>query len=94
MFRHVVLFKWVDDVDADRVAAVTEALRALPATVPTLRAYDVGPAVNGTFDYAVVADFDDEAGWRTYDEHPDHVRARDDLIGPFVAERAAVRYVL
>ena len=94
MFRHVVLFKWADGVGDDQVAAVTEALRALPPKVPAMRAYDVGPAVDGTHDYAVVADFDDEDGWRSYDEHPDHARARDDLIVPLLAERAVVRYLV
>lgn len=94
MFRHVVLFKLVDGLPADRVDAMAAALRELPATVPTLRAYHVGPAVSGTHDFAVVADFDDEAGWRAYDEHPDHVRVREELIAPFVAGRAVVRYVL
>lgn len=92
MFRHVVLFRWVEGVTAAQVDAVVEALRGLPATVPSIRAYAVGPAVSGTHDFAVVADFDDEDGWRAYDEHPDHDRVRHELIAPLAADRAVVRY--
>ena len=94
MFRHVVLFKWTEGVGPDRVEAVTTALEALPAAIPALRGYEVGPATSGTHDFAVVADFDDEDGWRSYDEHPDHVRVREELILPLVADRAIVRYVV
>jgi hypothetical protein len=92
VFRHVVLFRWIDDIDPARVDAIAEGLRALPGTVPSIRAYAVGPAADGTHDFAVVADFDDEAGWRAYDGHPEHDRLRRDLILPVVADRAVVRY--
>lgn len=92
MFRHVALFRWVDGTSGDQVVAITEGLRALPGAVPSIRRYDVGPASSGSHDFAVVADFDDEAGWQAYDEHPEHDRVRRDLILPVVADRAVVRY--
>ena len=38
-----------------------------------------------------MGDFDDADGWAAYDQHPDHLRFRSDVIGPHVADRAAVR---
>ena len=38
-------------------------------------------------DFAVVADFDDEAGWRVYDRRPFHATVRSEVIGPLAASR-------
>ena len=52
-------------------------------------------AVNdGNFDYVVVADFDDVAGYLAYRDHPAHQAAITEHIAPIVAERAAVQYQL
>ena len=42
----------------------------------------------GGWDYAPVADFDDEDAYRRYDEALDHVRFRDELAPPLVMEAA------
>jgi hypothetical protein len=39
------------------------------------------------------ATFDDDAGYATYRDHPDHVRVVRDLIRPVAAARAAVQFV-
>lgn len=95
MFRHVALFRWKDGTTADQVAEVTATLVALPGLIPELRGYQVGPdaAVSeGNFDYAVVADFDDPAGYQAYATSPHHVAASTEVIRPILAERAAVQY--
>ena len=94
MIRHVALFRWRDDVTADDIAAVVAALGAMAATVPEIRDYRHGPDLGlgaPRWDYAVVADFDDEAGWQAYDRHPEHARVRSDVIGPLAEERASVQ---
>ena len=48
----------------------------------------------GQWDYGVVADFDDAAGWHAYDVQPRHNEVRAELIRPFIGERAAVRFEL
>jgi hypothetical protein len=95
MLRHVVIFRWKEGTTAEQVQAITEALRALPAQIPELRGYDIGPdagLADGNGDYAVVADVDDVAGWKAYREHPAHQRALVELITPVVASRIAVQY--
>jgi len=94
VLRHAVLFRWRPGTDPGDVAQAADALRRLPAVIPELKHYRVGPdagRVAGNWDFAVVADFDDEAGWRTYTDHPAHlaVAAR---IRSLMEDRAAVQY--
>jgi hypothetical protein len=42
----------------------------------------------------VVAEFDDEAGWRTYTDHPDHQRLIAERIRPHLVSRTAVQHPL
>ena len=94
MLRHVVTFTWNDRATPAALEEIVAALRALPGQIPELRAYHVGPDVgldDGNADFAVVADFDDEAGWRAYQRHPAHQAVRDRLRA-IVASRAAVQY--
>lgn len=95
MFRHVVMFRWNEDVTAEEVSATRCALDGLPALVPTIRDYRHGgdAGVNsGNFDYVVVADFDDVDGYLAYRDHPDHLALIAEHIAGRVADRAAVQY--
>ncbi len=68
-----------------------------PGQIPAIRAYTFGPDLRlaaGSWDYAIVGDFDDADGWAAYDRHPDHEHFRSEVIGPHVAERCAVRFAL
>jgi hypothetical protein len=97
VLRHVVLFRWKDGTTAEQVDAVVAGLRGLPARIPELRRYHVGPdagLVAGNHDFAVVADVDDVEAWTAYREHPEHQRALAELITPIVESRIAVQYEL
>jgi hypothetical protein len=50
--------------------------------------------MDGSWDYGIVADFADADAWRTYDTHDEHNRVRRELIAPFLADRASVRFEL
>jgi hypothetical protein len=95
VFRHVVLFRWADHVDDAHVDRVAAGLDGLPGTISEIRAYhhgrDAGLA-DTNYDYVVVGDFDDEAAYLTYRDHPVHRKLVDDLFTGNVAERAAVQY--
>jgi len=94
MVRHVVVFRWSDGVPVEDQEAVAAALAALPSEIPAILDYrfgpDAGPA-DGNFDFAVTADFADEAGYLEYRDHPAHRAVITDRILPIVAERAAVQ---
>jgi hypothetical protein len=95
MFRHVALLKWKKGTTEAQVAEWTAALKALPAVTPEIRSYtfgtDISTAIDGPWDYAVVADFDDEAGWLTYRASPGHV-AVGELIRPIREDLAIVQF--
>jgi hypothetical protein len=96
MYRHVALFRWTADATDEERRRVPEALAGLPATIPEIRAYSFGPDVGGAdghWDFAVIADFDDRAGWQAYQDHPDHQRVVRDVVAPIRAERATLQYI-
>jgi hypothetical protein len=101
MFRHVVMFKWNPGTPAETVKEVTDGLTACGRALAVTRSYTCGPDVQTAgglagaedrFDFAIVADFDDEAGWRVYDQDPEHNRLRAELIRPLVAHRMTVQF--
>jgi hypothetical protein len=101
VFRHIVFFRFNDQVTVERVeeirAGLTACARALPGTVR----YECGPDVVRTLgaprdeqrcDFALVGDFVDDAAWKVYDADAEHNRLRAELIGPVLAERVGVQY--
>ena len=97
MIRHVVMFKWTDDVDAAHVATVTAELAKLPAAIDQIRSYTHGPdvgAVAGNFDYVVNGDFDSIDDFFVYRDHPAHQALVNTFIAPHVAERSAAQFTV
>lgn len=95
MFRHVVLFQWTASATAAQRAAVRDGLRALPARVPAIRALSVGADAGlapDNFDCAAIVDFDGEADYLVYREHPAHQRLIAELIAPILARRVRLQY--
>jgi len=73
MFIHVVLFK-LKDRSAASVAATHAQLSSL-TTIETLRGYEVGADIihsPRSYDLALIARFDDMAGYELYRDHPIH----------------------
>lgn len=97
MFRHVVMMRWTDESTPEQRSAAVEAVRGLPAVVPTIRRLSCGTDAGvgeGNLDFVAVVDFDDRDGYRTYAGHPDHVRVITELLRPIAAQRTAVQYEL
>jgi hypothetical protein len=95
MFRHTVLFTWKPEATPEQVEQLTAELRKMASGLPVVRAYACGTdagVTEGNFDYAVTADFDDQASWRIYRDDPVHRDIIERLITPIKAERAAVQY--
>jgi len=89
VFRHIVLLTLATDAPVELIVA---ELEGLPALIPELRSYSVGrdaglAADNATL--AVVAVFEDQAGYEVYRDHPQHVRVITDHIRPVLEARAA-----
>ena len=95
MLRHVVLLRWKPGTSAAQLEALERAIATLPAQIPEIRSYRFGAdaaLTAGNFDFAIVADFADEAGFRSYASHPAHLRFIAEHTRPLVAERAAVQF--
>ena len=95
MIRHTVLFSWKPDAtDEQKHQAATE-LAKLPSIVPSVHAFASGPDAGlapGNFDFAVSADFDDEAGFSAYRDDPGHREVIQRYILPITAQRVAVQF--
>jgi heme-degrading monooxygenase HmoA len=95
MIRHVVLFTWDDAMTEEMEQQFAAELTALAQRVPGLRAYHAGPdagLVEGNFDFAVVADFDDADSYLAYRTDPEHQEIIGRLSRPHTASRASVQY--
>jgi hypothetical protein len=97
VIRHVAVFRWLEDTTPEQVDAVRAGLDEMVPQVPTIRAYAHGPDLSlgeGRWDYAVVADFDDAAGYEAYVDHPAHQAVAIDRIAPIRADRGHVQLQL
>lgn len=95
MFRHVVMFKFVDTVTAEQKLAVLEGLSRLPNEIGQIRSFSFGEdarVVDGNYDVVVVADFDSSDDYLVYASHPGHREFVSTCVLPFLGSRAAVQY--
>ena len=95
MFHHVALLTFKEGTTTEQVAALEAGLGALPQQIDALIGYRFGSDVGitaGAWDYAVVADFTDRAGYETYRDHPAHVEVLTHLTGPVTASIARVQF--
>ena len=95
MFRHVVLFRFRDDAPAAAIDTALAEVRGLADVVPTVRALEVrtdAGEAGDTHDAAVLVTFDDAAGYRTYRDHPAHVRVGAEHLKPLISDRAAIQF--
>jgi hypothetical protein len=97
MIRHVVLLAWIPEATDAQKLRVAAELNALPPLMKGLRSFRSGPdagIVDGNFDYAIVADFDDADSYLAYRHHPAHRAVITETIDPILSERVAVQYQL
>jgi hypothetical protein len=95
VFHHTVQFIFPDATPPAVRAAIVDELRALPGRIPEIRRYAAGLDLglrDGNAHLAVVAEFDDEAAYVTYRDHPAHRRVVAELIDPTGATRRAAQF--
>jgi hypothetical protein len=94
MFHHVALFRWQPGTTPEQIDPIVPALQAVAATLTGLQSYACGPGLGlaaTSYDFGVVAAFDDRAAWEAYMADAEHDRIRAELITPIVAERAGIQ---
>lgn len=95
MIRHVAVFTWDDEMTGEMEQQLAAELTALAPKLAGLRSYHCGPdagLVEGNFDFAVVADFDDAAAYLAYRDNPEHQEIISRLSGPHANSRAGLQY--
>jgi Stress responsive A/B Barrel Domain len=95
MIRHTVLFKWTEQATDEQVQEAHAQLAKLPSLVASVREFALGSDAGlnqGNFDFAVTADFDDEAGYLAYRDDPGHREIVTRYIAPILGERAAIQF--
>jgi hypothetical protein len=95
--RHVALFRWKPETTAADVSKLEQELHALPTRIACIQSYRFGRELglqDGNADFAIVADFIDEAGLEEYANHPDHQAVLNSRIRPLLAHREAIQYAI
>ncbi len=95
MIRHVVVFTWSADADAERRATTVEALRGLRREVggmTSLAVADDAGLVDGNAHTVLIADFPDVEAFYRYAQDPVHLSVLAEHVRPFLAGRSAVQY--
>ena len=76
MIKHIVCHKLSDKTKA---AQITQMLSGLVGKVPSLKRMEAGVDFMEkprSYDFGLVAEFDDRAGLDAYDVHPEHEKVR------------------
>lgn len=95
MIRHVVMFRWSEEMTPDDLTAIEAGLRDLPAAIDAIQRYTFGADIGineGNFQFAVVADFASTDDYVTYRDDPQHRRLIEERIRPHIAERVAIQF--
>src|SRR3954447_25186195 len=93
MIRHVVLGRMKPGVEPAAMAAVLQAIAVLrtPGLLDCRTGLDERLR-HGTWDFAITADFADEAGYRAYDRDAEHDRIRREELLPRTEELVRVQF--
>jgi hypothetical protein len=80
MYKHVVLWKLIDDVDgmsrSELAAEVKQRLETLPGVISEIEGYEVGVNIGAYgasfFDVSLISTFPDEEAFKRYCVYPEH----------------------
>lgn len=95
MIQHVVMFTWDDEMTDELERQFAAELTALAPKLKGLLSYHAGPdlgLVEGNYDFAVVAQFEDVESYLGYRDHPEHQEIIARLSRPHARTRAAVQF--
>jgi hypothetical protein len=95
MIRHIALIRFKDEVTSGDIENLEAGLRALPEKISAIEAYAFGRDLGvseGTWDFAIVADFADVEAFHAYQADPDHVEVLAYLSRPLTAEIKRIQF--
>jgi len=96
MIKHIVMWKFKEDVAESDKQEMKRKLESLKGVVPTLADIEVGLDVVGSDaskDMVLYSEFNSLDDLKAYAEHPAHLKVVD-FVKPLVCERHVVDYKL
>lgn len=93
MIKHIVLFRFSQEATPSQIESAAQALRSLPREIPQLHALSFGLNLaksSDAYSHVLIADLDDMAAVKAYQDHPAHQRVVDQLLAPIRESRLAV----
>ena len=93
MIRHVVVWKFKEENKKHNIRIVREKLEELPEIIFDIDKFEVGRAVRGDYDLALVSVFKNMEALERYLIHPSH-QAIKNILDRVVERRALVDYVM
>lgn len=96
-FRHVLMIRFSEEATQNQIEELYRGLGRLPAVIEEIQRYEFGPDLGlgeGNPNMALVADFESEDAWRTYQDHPEHRVVAHELVEPIAQELIRVQYLV
>jgi len=96
LLRHVVLFNFNEEAQADTITKIEEAFAALPAQIPEIHSFEWGTnnsteGLDKGLTHCFLLTFLSEADREIYLPHPAHKKFVE-LIGPYIEDVTVVDY--
>ncbi len=95
MIRHIAMLTLKPDAPDTAVQSLEEGLSLLGQTITEIAAYTYGSDLglrDGNYDFAVVADFENDEDFKIYADHPDHQAFIQDRVAPILEKRVSVQF--
>ena len=87
MIRHIVVIHWSEQPDEKKLQLINEGFKHLSEQIPEIQNYfftpDLGFNKNNA-DYVVIGDFKDEKDFKSYVNHPLHLKFVEEVTGPIL----------
>ena len=89
------MFRWLPDTTDEQVGEIAKMLVDYVGTLDGVVSYRFGRDIGvteGTYDFAVVGDFESRDAYVTYRDSPRHVEIIKGIVAPLLADRASVQF--
>lgn len=96
MLHHVIELRFHEGTTDQQIQRMADGLFSLRDQIATIRSMKMGRDLRirpDNFDFASLIEFDDEAGYLEFRDHPAHQQWVRDQVQPIMAERAGVVFL-
>lgn len=97
MIRHIVLLDWNSETERAAIEAAAQGFSALPDKIAEIHQLQHGADLGvyaGNADYVLMVDFECEADFKVYADHPEHIAFMKAYTYPIMASFKALQFRL